>query len=207
MRRAAELLSSGKIGRRLNARIVSTTSGFGPEMPSIYDYFNKTSSGANLLTITAGHTLDVVEAVLGPIIEFDARTEIIWPSVKLTDVGKESVREAPDHIDVKGKTWSGAAFTADIDGGLRAEDAHFSFEIIGSEGWLSLAGDHPYGFQAGDLKLTSNVGFEPPEEARSTVALWARQSTWQRCMLILFVICMRARTAHPALSTHFTMPG
>ncbi len=35
VRRAAELLSSGKIGRPLNARIVSTTSGFGPEMPSM----------------------------------------------------------------------------------------------------------------------------------------------------------------------------
>src|SRR6476646_2235644 len=46
VRRAVQLLSSGKIGRPLNARIVSTTSGFGPEMPSIYDYFNKTSSGA-----------------------------------------------------------------------------------------------------------------------------------------------------------------
>ena len=34
VRRAAQLLSSGKIGRPLNARIVSTTIGFGPEMPS-----------------------------------------------------------------------------------------------------------------------------------------------------------------------------
>src|SRR6266404_4775955 len=59
VRRATQLLSSGKIGRPLNARIVSTTSGFGPEMPSSYAYFNKTSSGANLLTITAGHTLDL----------------------------------------------------------------------------------------------------------------------------------------------------
>jgi predicted dehydrogenase len=88
VRRAADLLSSGKIGRQLNARIVSTTSGFGPEMPSIYDYFNKTSSGANLLTITAGHTLDVVEAVLGAIVEVDARTEILWPAVRLTDLGR-----------------------------------------------------------------------------------------------------------------------
>jgi predicted dehydrogenase len=53
IRRAAQVLSSGKIGRPLNARIVSTTMGFGPELPSAYDYFNKTSSGANLLTITA----------------------------------------------------------------------------------------------------------------------------------------------------------
>jgi predicted dehydrogenase len=163
VRRAVELLSSGKIGRRLNARIVSTTSGFGPEMPSIYDYFNKTSSGANLLTITAGHTLDVVEAVLGAIVEVDARTEILWPAVRLTDIGEESLREVADHVDVLGKTRSGAVFTADVNAGVAPEDVRFSFEIRGSEGWLSLTSDHPYGFQAGDLKLRSNVAFVPPE--------------------------------------------
>ncbi len=164
VRRATQLLSSGKIGRPLNARIVSTTSGFGPEMPSIYDYFNKTSSGANLLTITAGHTLDVVEAVLGAIVEVDARTEILWPAVRLTDIGEESLREVADHVDVLGKTCSGAVFTADVNAGVAPEDVRFSFEIRGSEGWLSLTGDHPYGFQAGDLKLRSNVAFVPPEE-------------------------------------------
>src|SRR5580658_5527181 len=72
VRRAAQLISSGKIGRPLNARIVSTNVGFGPEMPSSCDYFNKKSSGANLLTINVGHTLDLVEAAMGPIIEVDA---------------------------------------------------------------------------------------------------------------------------------------
>ncbi len=43
VRRAAQLVSSGKIGRPINARIVSSTSGFGPELPSAYDYFNKAS--------------------------------------------------------------------------------------------------------------------------------------------------------------------
>ena len=95
VRRAAQLVSSGKIGRPLNARIVSSTTGFGPEMPSVYDYFNKESSGANLLTITAGHTLDVVEAVLGPIIEVDARAEILWPAVKLTDIGRRACVKLP----------------------------------------------------------------------------------------------------------------
>jgi predicted dehydrogenase len=165
VRHAAQLLSSGKIGRPLNARIVSTTSGFGPELASWYDYFNKTSSGANLLTITVGHTLDVVEAVLGEIIEIDARTEILWPTVKLTDSGKESLRETPDHVGVLGKTHSGAVFTADINGGAAPEDAHFSFEIRGSKGWLSLTSDHPYGFQAGDLTLKSNISFATTEAA------------------------------------------
>jgi predicted dehydrogenase len=163
VRRAAQLLSSGKIGSPLNARIVSTNGGFGPEMPSMYDIFNKTSSGANLLTINAGHTLDLVEALLGPIIEVDARTEILWPIVKLTDTGEESFRETADHIGVLGKTDSGTVFTADIHGG--AEDACLSFEIRGSAGRLRLTSDHPYGFQAGDLKLTSNVAFAPPKQA------------------------------------------
>jgi predicted dehydrogenase len=164
VRDAAQLLSLGRIGRLLNARVVSTCIGFGPEMPSTYDFFNKTSSGANLLTITAGHTLDVVEAVLGPIIEVDARTEILWPAVKLTDRREASLREIADHVDVLGKTRSGAIFTADINGGVAPEDARFSFEIRGSDGWLSLTGGHPYGFQAGDLKLTSSAAFAPPEE-------------------------------------------
>jgi predicted dehydrogenase len=164
VRRAAQLLSSGKIGRPLNARIVSTNIGFGPELPSSYDYFNKTSSGANLLTINAGHTLDLVEAVLGPIIEIDARTEILWPAVKLTDTGEESLRETADHVAVLGKTQSGAVFTADIYGGVAPQDTRSSFEISGSEAWLSLTSDHPYSFQAGDLTLKSNIPFVTPDE-------------------------------------------
>jgi predicted dehydrogenase len=165
VRCAAQLVSSGKIARPLNARIVSTTIGFGAEMPSSYDYFNKASFGANLLTIGVGHTLDLVEAVLGAIVEVDARTEILWPTVKLIDIGEESSRETADHIDVLGKTRSGAIVTADINAGVAPQDVRSSFEIRGSEGRLILTSDHPYGFQAGDLKLTSNVSFEPPEEA------------------------------------------
>src|SRR5216683_3712160 len=100
VRRAAQLISSGKIGRPLYARVVCSTVGFGPEMPSAHDIFNKASSGASLLTITGGHTLDLVEAVLGRIVEVDARTEILWPTVKLIENGEERSRETADHADV-----------------------------------------------------------------------------------------------------------
>lgn len=165
VRRAAQLLSTGKIGRPLNARLVSTTVGFGPQIPSTHDLFNKASSGANLLTITGAHTLDVVEAVLGLIVEVDARTEILWPAVRLTDTGENRLRETADHADVLGKTQSGAVFTVDINAGVAPEDVRFSFEIRGTEGWLSLTSHHPYGLQAGDLELTSNVTFATPDEA------------------------------------------
>jgi predicted dehydrogenase len=165
VRRAAELVSSGRIGRPLSARVVSPTSGFGSEMPVAHDIFNKLSSGANLLTITGGHTLDLVEAVLGPIVEVDARTEIRWPTVKLTETGAESLRETADYIGVLGKTRSGTPFSADIDAGVRIDNVRFSFEVRGSTGWLSLTSSHPYGFQAGDLKLTSTVPFVEPDAA------------------------------------------
>ena len=165
LRRAADLVSSGRIGRPLTARVVSTTFGFGPELPSRHDFFNKAYSGANLVTILAGHTLDAVEAVLGPIIELDSRTEILWPAVILTDIGEVSGRETADHADILGKTRSGAVVTAQVSGGVAPEDARLIFDIRGSEGWLSLTGDHPYGFQAGDLALTSNVAFETPDKA------------------------------------------
>lgn len=166
VRRAAQLVSSGKIGRVLSARVLSTTVGFGPKMPSKHDIFNKASSGANLLTITVGHTLDVVEAILGPILEINAQAKVQWPIVKLTETGEESLRETPDYVGVLGRTRSGVAFTADISGGAAPEDVRFSFEIRGSEGWLSLASIHPIGFQAGDLKLMSNVPFVMPDQAK-----------------------------------------
>jgi len=165
VRRAAELVSLGRIGRPLSARIVSPTFGFGPEIPAAHDIFNRPSSGANLLTITGGHALDLVEAVLGPIVEVDARTEIRWPLVKLTDTDVESVRATADYVGVLGKTRSGVAFTADIEAGVSPENIRFSFEVRGSDGWLSLTSNHPYGFQFGDLKLTSNLAFVEPDAA------------------------------------------
>ncbi len=166
VRHAVQLIRSGNIGRPLNARIVSTAPGIGrPELLSTLDYLNKTSSGANLLTISAGHTLDIVEMVLGPTVEVDARTEILWRSIKLTDTDNKSLRETPDHFDVLGKTRSGGILTAHISGGLVQRTLASASKSVGQKGWLSLSGGHPYGFQAGDLKLTSSAPFEEPEEA------------------------------------------
>lgn len=162
-RRAAQLIAEEKIGQPRHARIISTTFGFGPETLSTYLYFEKAASGANLLTITAGHTLDLLEVVLGAITEVDARLKTLWPNPTVADSDQSVTREVPDHIDVLGTTTSGAAFTADIAGGIAAEESRFEFEILGTHGWLKLTGGHPYGMQAGDLTLTASVPFDEPD--------------------------------------------
>jgi hypothetical protein len=73
--------------------------------------------------------------------------------------------ETADDVGVFGKTRSGTPFSAHIEAGVRPENVRFSFEVRGSTGWLNLASSHPFGFKAGDLKLTSNVSFVEPDAA------------------------------------------
>ncbi|MBQ1025219.1 Gfo/Idh/MocA family protein [Micromonospora sp. C95] len=168
VRRAAEIITAGRLGRLLSARVSATTFGNGPESVSAYEYFDKAAAGAGFLPIAAGHVLDVVEAVLGDITDVDARTETLWPEVKLADTGTISVREVPDHLDAIVKTTSGAPVGVQILAGMPIADAHFRLEIRGSEGWLKLVGNHPAGVQVGDLSLSSNVDFAAPDHPVAT---------------------------------------
>lgn len=170
-KRAAELIASGAIGRPLTARIVSTSAGFGPAFPAMYDYFNKAESGANLSTVTVAHTLDLLEAVLGHIEEVEARTAILFPTVLLVDTEVHSVRETADQVSVIGMIAGGCVFTADINGGIALDQAKFILEIRGTEGSLSLTGGHPFGVQAGDLVLAASVPFDAPDNPASTGGL------------------------------------
>jgi predicted dehydrogenase len=163
VRRAAEIVAEGKIGRLLSARVMATTFGFGPQSPSAYDYFNKAASGASFLTITTAHVLDVVEAVLGDITEVDARTELLWPEIALVDTGATSVREVPDHVDLVARTARGASLSMQVLAGMAPEDACFELQVRGSAGSLTLRGQHLAGVQVGDLVLSASVPFAPPE--------------------------------------------
>ncbi|MFD6100167.1 Gfo/Idh/MocA family protein [Nocardiopsis flavescens] len=168
VRRAAEIVARGRLGRLLSARVSATTFGNGPESASAYAYFDRAESGAGLLPIAAGHVLDVVEAVLGDITEVDARTETLWPRVRLADTGETSVREVPDHLDAIVKTASGAPAGVQVLAGVPAADAGFALEVRGSEGWLRLTGDHPAGVQVGDLALASSADFDAPDTPVAT---------------------------------------
>lgn len=163
VRRAIEIIASGQLGRLLSAQVKATTFGFGPQSPSVYDYFNKAASGASFLTITTAHVLDIVEAVLGKITEVDARTELLWPEIELVDTGTVSRREIPDHVDIIAKTALGAAVSVQVLAGVAPEDAEFVLNIRGSQGSLTLMGNHLAGVQVGDLTLSSSTEFAPPE--------------------------------------------
>ena len=82
-------------------------------------------------------------------------------------------------------------------------DAGFSFEIQGSEGWLRLTGSNPFGFQAGDLKLMSNIPFATPDEPAVSGGFMGAAINAGELYAHLSAIYKRAPTTHPALNTHF----
>ncbi|WP_433696832.1 Gfo/Idh/MocA family protein [Nocardiopsis sp. CA-288880] len=178
VRRAGQIVAEGRLGRLLSARVAATTFGNGPESVSAYAYFDKAAAGAGFLTVAVGHVLDVVEAVLGRVTEIDARTELLWPRVRLTDTGEMSVRQTPDHLDAVVKTASGAPVGVQVLAGVPAADARFSLEVRGTDGWLALTGDHPAGVQVGDLALTSSAEFTAPDAPVATGTGPAAAEVW-----------------------------
>jgi predicted dehydrogenase len=154
-RRAAELIAAGAIGRPLTARIFSSTAGFAPRLPATHAYLNTIESGANLITILSGHTLDLAILVLGGIDSLNALTTLQHPTVTLTDTGEQIQRTAPDHLLLQARMISGCALAVEV-AGNRAPDTAFTFEVVGTDGGLLLTGGHPYGFQAGRLTVSLN---------------------------------------------------
>ncbi|WP_275003265.1 Gfo/Idh/MocA family protein [Promicromonospora iranensis] len=178
VRRAAQIITQGRLGRLLSARVTATTFGNGPQSTSAYEYFDKADAGAGFMTIAVGHVLDVVETVLGRITEIDARTELLWPEVRLTDTGTTTTREVPDHLDAILKTASGAPVGVQVLAGVPVPDAQFSLEVRGADGWLRLTGNHPAGVQVGDLTLTSSVDFDAPDAPVATGTGPAAAEIW-----------------------------
>lgn len=170
VRRASDLVASGRLGALLSANIRATTFGYGPTSTHAYDYFNKAASGASFLTITVAHVLDVVEAVLGRLTDVDARTRLIWPDITLVDTGATSRREVVDHLDMVAGTEAGASVSVQVLAGVE-RDPHFIMEVRGTEGSLVLRGQHPAGVQVGDLTLWANVPFAPPDAPMATGAV------------------------------------
>jgi predicted dehydrogenase len=160
-RRAAQLVHDGAIGQPLSARIVSTSPVGSQQMPSVYAYLNDPQSGANLSTILGGHTLDLAIFVLGRIIQIDALPAIHFPSVRLIDTDERVERRTPDQLLVLSQHENGCIASADINGTAPA-DTPFTFEVLGTKGWLSLIGGDPHGFQGGELRIEGDYPFTPP---------------------------------------------
>ena len=158
VRHAAHLVSAGAIGRPLNLRVVSSTQGWGRVAPPHYAYLQDKQNGATLATIAGGHTLALVEAVVGAFDEVSARSSIVQDRVELAGTGETVSRTCADHLLIHGHHIGGCVSNVEIVGGVAMP---LCFELRGTEGTLEIAGGHPGGYQCGNLVVTTTPHSQP----------------------------------------------
>ncbi|MBV9747514.1 MAG: Gfo/Idh/MocA family oxidoreductase [Acetobacteraceae bacterium] len=164
-RHARDLIVSGAIGRVLSARVVSATMAFGPKVEPSYAFAENPAKGTNLVTIQGGHTLDLVNTVLGPFSEGAAMGTTQYPSVTIGDDPAPQTRSTFDHILVQARLAAGPAAAIEVMGGRPSDAVPFRFEATGDKGSLVLEGGAPRGFQSGRLRLLLNGERQHVEEA------------------------------------------
>jgi predicted dehydrogenase len=115
------------------------------------------ANGANVLTITGGHAIDALCAVLGEFAEVSARVSTRIPEWRTPD-GKAVPVDSPDSINVVGRMVSGAEVSVNVAAGPSNPGGN-RIEIYGREGALVLRADGS--FNTGPSQLHAGKGKEP----------------------------------------------
>jgi predicted dehydrogenase len=134
---AKDLITDGYVGRVLSATMLACAPNWGPTIDRAYQADR--ANGANLLTITGGHTIDALCHCLGEFRELAAFVVSQRDRIPLESTGEIVAKTSPDQLVVNGIVGDGAVASFQVRGGIRR----------GTEFLLEIHGEH------GDLQLTS----------------------------------------------------
>jgi predicted dehydrogenase len=134
-----QLLRDGYLGEVLSTTMVGLSiPGDVVIQPNAY-MLDKTN-GANLLTVPVGHSLDILNYVLGEFADLSAVSDLRRPLITIEETGEQIVKTAADQIAVIGTLRSGATASIHIREAV-AGGIGFLWEINGTEGTLRITAD------------------------------------------------------------------
>src|SRR5216684_3775314 len=134
-----ELLGDGYAGEVLSTTMVGlSVPGGVVGQPNAY-MLDK-ANGANVLTIAVGHSLDILNCVLGEFAGLSAVSDLRRPLITIEETGKQIVKTAADQIAVIGTLTSGATASIHVREAV-AGGTGFLWEINGTCGTLRVTAD------------------------------------------------------------------
>src|SRR6266700_3188698 len=134
-----DLLSDGYVGEVLSTTMVGLSIP-GDVVGQPNAYMLDKANGANVLTIAVGHSLDILNYVLGEFAGLSAVADLRRPLITIEETGEQIVKTAPDQIALIGTLTSGA--TASIHGREAvAGGTGFRWESNGTDGTLRITAD------------------------------------------------------------------
>jgi predicted dehydrogenase len=131
-----QLLSDGYVGEVLSTTMVGL-SVLGDVLGQPNAYMLDKKNGANVLTIAAGHSLDILNYVLGEFADLSAVSDLRRPLITIEETGEQIVKTAADQIAVIGTLTSGAIASVHIREAV-AGGTGFLWEINGTDGTLRI---------------------------------------------------------------------
>jgi predicted dehydrogenase len=134
-----ELLSDGYVGEVLSTTMVGL-SVLGDVLVQPNAYMLDKTNGANVLTIAVGHSLDILNYVLGEFADLSAVSDLRRPLITIQETGEQVVKTAADQIAVIGTLTSGATASVHVREAV-AGGTGFLWEINGTDGTLRITAD------------------------------------------------------------------
>src|SRR6266704_3352472 len=137
-----ELLSDGYVGEVLSTTMVGLSVP-GDVVVQPTAYMLDKANGANVLTIAAGHSLDILSHVLGEFAGLSAVSDLRRPLITIEETGQQIVKTAADQIAVIGTLTSGATASIHVREAV-AGGTGFLWEINGTGGTLRVTAGAAY---------------------------------------------------------------
>ncbi len=134
-----ELLGDGYVGEVLSTTMVGLSVP-GDVVGQPNAYMLEETNGANALTISVGHSLDLLNHLLGEFADLSALSNLRRPLITIEETGERIVKTAPDQIAVIGTLASGTTVSVHIREAV-AGGTGFLWEINGTDGTLRITAD------------------------------------------------------------------
>ncbi len=134
-----QLLSEAYVGEVLSTTMVGLSVP-GDVVGQPNAYMLDKASGANLLTIAVGHSVDLLSCVLGEFADLSAVSDLRRPLITVEETGEQIVKTAADQIAVIGTLASGATASVHVREAV-AGGTGFLWEINGTGGTLRITAD------------------------------------------------------------------
>lgn len=152
-----DLLAAGEIGRVLACSLNHSVDWM-PMLPSSLTYLQDFASGAHMLSIPGGHSIDAVRWLLGEFQQVSALVTTQIPAITVVDSGEKFPRTSPDQVLLSGIAGDGVITSVRIQGGS-PHGTGVVMEINGDKGDLVIRAEAGgRGIQMTDLRVHKTTG-------------------------------------------------
>jgi predicted dehydrogenase len=157
MRYLRDLVAGGYVGKLRSVRIHVSMPYFQARMPQALRWTVPPENGTSVITIYAGHFLDMLFSAVGKPSDVNAVQLKQYEKITIAETGEVLQTTNPDQLAAVGRLADGAVFSAHIEGGKR-NGSGVRIDITGHEGDLRVTNTSAFGAVGDDYLVQGATG-------------------------------------------------